>query len=52
MGVPLVWIIDPSVKRVTVFRPDEAPVTLAAENDIDGGPVLPGFRCRVADFFS
>jgi len=24
---------------------------LAEENEIDGGTVLPGFRCKVAEFF-
>lgn len=52
MGVKLVWIIDPRVERITVFSPDHEPLTLAKENDIDGGTVLPGFRCQVAEFFA
>ena len=51
LGVRLVWVADPKTKRVTVFTPDHEPRTLAAENEIDGGDVLPGFRCPVADFF-
>lgn len=51
MGVRLVWVIDPQRQRVTVFRPDQEPMTYAAENELDGGEVLPGFRCRVAAFF-
>jgi len=51
MGVRLVWVIDPVRQRVTVFQPDEEPITFAAENDLDGGTVLPGFRCRVAELF-
>lgn len=51
MGVRLVWVIDPKVRRVTVFSPDREPQTFAAENDLDGGDVLPGFRCRVAELF-
>ena len=52
MGVLMVWIIDPTVKRITVFRPDQGPEIFAAENELDGGEILPGFRCRVAEFFS
>jgi Uma2 family endonuclease len=51
MGVRLVWVIDPRRRRVTVFRPDEEPTTFAAENELDGGEVLPQFRCQVAEFF-
>lgn len=51
MGVRLVWVVDPKVRRVTVFTTDREPQTFAAENDLDGGDVLPGFRCRVEDFF-
>ncbi len=51
MGVRLVWIIDPPRQRVTVFYPDREPQTFAPENELDGGEVLPGFRCRVAELF-
>ncbi len=51
MGIRLVWVVDPEVRRVTVFTPNSEPQVLAAENDLDGGAVLPGFRCRVADLF-
>jgi Uma2 family endonuclease len=51
MGVRLVWVIDPQRQRITVFAPDQEPTTYAAENELDGGEVLPGFRCRVAEFF-
>ena len=51
MGGRMAWVVDPKVKRVTVFTQDHEPQTFAAENELDGGEVLPGFRCRVADFF-
>ncbi|MCI0379545.1 MAG: Uma2 family endonuclease [Gemmataceae bacterium] len=51
MGVKMVWVIDPAVKRVTVFSPESEPVVYAAENELDGGDILPGFRCKVAEFF-
>lgn len=51
MGVRWVWVIDPKRQRLTAFRPDHEPVTYAAENELDGGDILPGFKCRVAEFF-
>lgn len=51
MGVKLVWAIDPKVKRLTVFTPDREPETFAAENEWDGGAMLPGLHFRVADLF-
>lgn len=51
MGVRLVWVIDPNVQRVHVFQPDQEPQVLAADNDLDGGAVLTGFRCQVAELF-
>ncbi len=52
IGVRMVLIIDPRVERVTVFTPDQEPVMLVAKNVIDGGEALPGFRCKVAEFFA
>src|SRR5262249_3520105 len=50
-GVRMVWIIDPEDRTITVYRsPDEG--RLLHENaTLDGEDVLPGFRCRVAEFF-
>lgn len=51
MGVKLVWVVDPKARRLTVFSTDREPETFAAENEWDGGAILPGFRCKVADLF-
>jgi Uma2 family endonuclease len=50
-GVALVWVVDPEGRTVTVYRPDRAPAVAAADDELSGEEVLPGFRCRVADFF-
>lgn len=50
-GVRLVWVIDPMTKTVTVYRPEHTPELLVETHELTGGDVLPGFRCRVADFF-
>jgi len=51
-GVPLLWLMYPGLRRVVVHAPGQ-PMLILGENDIlDGGAVLPGFSCRVADLFA
>ncbi|MBX9580759.1 MAG: Uma2 family endonuclease [Gemmataceae bacterium] len=51
-GVRLVWIVDPEDRTVSVIAdPLEARV-LEADAPLDGGDVLPGFSCKVADLFA
>lgn len=50
-GTPLIWIVDP-MRRTIMTIPAEAPVSWLAEGDtLDGGNVLPGFSCPVAEVF-
>jgi Uma2 family endonuclease len=50
-GVRMVWIVDPDERTVTVYRrPGEGRV-LWEDATITGEEVLPGFSCRVAEFF-
>jgi Uma2 family endonuclease len=51
-GSQLVWVVDPEARIVVVYRPGAEPITLREDQEIDGGDVIPGFRCRVADFFA
>lgn len=56
-GVSLVWLVNLQHREIEIFRPDAPPTTLPTtlpvtlgENDtLDGGDVLPGFTCKVAD---
>ncbi len=50
-GVALVWVVDPEVRNVTVCRPDRAPEVIKADQELLAEDVLPGFHCRVSDFF-
>lgn len=50
-GVDMVWLIDPEARTVTVYRRDKGPRLYEEHEDLDGEDILPGFRCRVADFF-
>jgi Uma2 family endonuclease len=49
--VPLIWILWPRRKAVTVYPIGKPPMELAEEDELDGGDVLPGFRVKVADLF-
>jgi Uma2 family endonuclease len=51
-GVRLVWVINPDLRTLTVYRPDGSVAMLRNGDEIDGEGILPGFRCRLADIFS
>lgn len=48
-GVRLVWLIDPDRRTVTVFTTPERGRILTDGDTLDGGDVLPGFACAVAE---
>jgi Uma2 family endonuclease len=51
-GVPLVWLIDPESRTVTVYCTDKGPILVEGDQYLEGGEVLPGFRCRAAELFA
>ncbi len=51
-GVTLVWMLDPEVQTVTVFRGKQFSVVLEANEELSALDVLPDFRCAVEDFFA
>lgn len=51
-GVRVVWLIDFEDNKITVYRPDRTLSVLAESDELTGGNELPGFSCRVADFFA
>ena len=51
-GFPLIWVVDPNARTVTVYRAGQASPTILHESDeITAEPALAAFRCRVAEFF-
>lgn len=50
-GTDRVWAVDPSARTVTVYRHAVAPEVLGESDTLEGGAVLPGFVCRVAEIF-
>jgi Uma2 family endonuclease len=49
-GVKAVWIADPKAKSVRVVTVNGTTI-LKNGDTLDGGDLLPGFSCKVADFF-
>ena len=50
-GVPIVWVVQPRFRTVTVYRPDALPSLYNVGDEIDAEPHLPGFRAAVAMIF-
>jgi Uma2 family endonuclease len=50
-GVSAVWVVDPRRRAVLVYRSLTDVTRLAEGDELDGGEVVPGFRCRVSEIF-
>jgi Uma2 family endonuclease len=50
-NVPLVWVLDPHDRTVTIYRPGEEPTFANARQELTGENVLAGFRVPVAQLF-
>ncbi|MBI1927669.1 Uma2 family endonuclease, partial [Candidatus Poribacteria bacterium] len=51
-GTPLVWVVRPQHRTVTVYRSLTDLTVLTEEDTFDGEAVVPGFHCRVNEIFS
>jgi len=51
-GVRLIWIIHRRRRFITVYTPNDPPVTLNEGDTLTGGDVLPGFTLELATFFT
>jgi Uma2 family endonuclease len=50
-GVPIVWLVDPAQRTVTVYRSLSNTERHTSDDTITAEPVLPGFSCTVSRFF-
>ena len=50
-GVDLVWVLDPRTLTLQVCARGASPVLLREADIASADPHVPGFSCRVADFF-
>jgi len=51
-GTPLIWVVDPARRTVRVIRSGSPAITLRETDTLDGGDVVPGFRCGVEELFA
>lgn len=51
-GIPLVWIIDPHWRTVTVHSPGVEPVLFTSRQELTAEPHLPEFRVLVQQLFA
>jgi Uma2 family endonuclease len=49
VGVPLIWVINPESRTVTVYRRDGSISRLQDDEELSGEDVVPGFRCPIRD---
>jgi Uma2 family endonuclease len=50
-GFPLVWVADPNSRTITVYPRQGRPAIFSDDDEMTAEAVLPGFRCKVSDFF-
>jgi Uma2 family endonuclease len=50
-GARMVWVVSPKRRTVPVYRSLKEIKILTEQDELDGGNVVPGFHCRVADIF-
>jgi Uma2 family endonuclease len=51
-GCTSVWIVDPQLETVTIYRSRNDVVVRTAGEVIEGEPLLPGFSCKVDEIFT
>jgi Uma2 family endonuclease len=50
-GCAAVWVVDPKLQTVTIYRSMTNVVVKTASETLQGDPVVPGFSCAVDEFF-
>jgi Uma2 family endonuclease len=51
-GFPLIWVVQPYTRTVTIYRGDGSTALLHTHDEITGEAALPGFKCKIAEFFA
>jgi Uma2 family endonuclease len=51
-GVQMLWVVDPFRRTLTIYQPGRDPSLLGEHGTLEGDPVVPGFRCPVAEMFA
>ncbi|MCS7056921.1 MAG: Uma2 family endonuclease [Thermoflexales bacterium] len=48
-GTQLVWVINPKLRRATIYRADGSVSVIRGDGVLSGEAVLPGFTCALAE---
>lgn len=51
-GFPLIWVVDPKMKTITIRPTGRRPVIYVIGDEIGAEPLLPGFLCRVSELLA
>jgi Uma2 family endonuclease len=51
-GVPLIWVVDPATRTVTVYRSLQDVRIVSSDQQLEGGEAVPGFQCKVSELFT
>ena len=51
-GVTLIWVIYPGTRTAHVLGASLSLREVSPDGSLDGGDVLPGFTCKLADLFA
>jgi Uma2 family endonuclease len=51
-GVRLIWVVDPAVRSISVYRPDRPLRVLTEQDTLEGEEILPGFSLPVREAFA
>jgi len=50
-GCAVVWVVDPKLRTVAIYRPDQNAEVRSAGQALTGEPILPDFSCAVDELF-
>jgi Uma2 family endonuclease len=51
-GVRLVWVVDPELRTISVYRPDQPLRVLTEQDTLEGEEIVPGFSLPVREVFA
>lgn len=52
VGVRMIWLINPDLKTVDAYQPDEPSRRFNINDTLTGDPVIPGFALPVSELFT
>jgi Uma2 family endonuclease len=50
-GARAVWVVNSKRRGVSIYHSMKDVMRLSEDDELDGGDVVPGFRCKVSEIF-